>query len=177
MTKNVIKYGYMEVFMYKINDYVVYKKDVCIISDIRKNYFRNTDYYTLIPVYDNSLKIDVPVNSGLIRNVITKEEVESIINDIPKIEIINNNDKLMESEYINLLHNGDYISLIKIIKTTYLRNDDRIRNKKKISEKDVNYFNLAERYLYSEFAIALDMSYDDTKNYVIDRVREINKKI
>ncbi|MGM9877000.1 MAG: CarD family transcriptional regulator [Bacilli bacterium] len=162
--------------MYNINDYVVYKKDVCRVSGIRENYFKNTDYYTLIPVYDGSLKIDVPVNSNLIRKVIEKEEVESIINAIPNIDVIAGDDKLMESEYNNLLHNGDYISLIKIIKTTYLRNDNRIKNKKKISEKDVNYFNLAERYLYGEFAIALGMSYDDTKSYVIDRVRGIDKK-
>ena len=56
-----------------------------------------------------------------------------------------------------------------------MRNNERINNKKKISEKDDNYFNLSEKYLYSEFAIALGISYDDVKDYVIKRIEEKNK--
>ena len=83
------------------------------------------------------------------------------------------NDKMIENEYKRLLHEEGYEGLIKIIKTTYLRNEDRVNNKRKISEKDDNYFNLAKKYLYSEFAVALDIPYDKVKEYVIDR---INKK-
>ena len=102
----------------------------------------------------------------------TKEEVDKIIDMIPYVEVINVNDKLIENEYKKLLQDGDHIGLIKIIKTTYLRNEDRINNKKKISEKDDNYFNLAERYLYSEFAVALGISFGDVKDYVVERVKE-----
>ena len=153
--------------MYRINDYVVYKKDVCRVVDIKENYIKDKDYYSLVPVYDSTLKIDVPVSSNLLRDVIAKEDVQRIIDDIPNIDIIDNDSKLIENIYNDLLRNGDYIDLIKIIKTTYLRNDDRIKNKKKISEKDMYYFNLAEKYLYSEFSVALGIGYDETKEYVI----------
>ena len=121
---------------------------------------------------DESLKIEVPVNSDFIRNVIDKNTANEIIDNIVNIDVININDKLIESEYKRLLHDGGYEGLIKIIKTTYLRNNERINNKKKISEKDDNYFNLSEKYLYSEFAIALGISYDDVKDYVIKRIEE-----
>lgn len=124
---------------------------------------------------DESLKIEVPVNSDFIRNVIDKNTANKIIDNIVNIDVININDKLIESEYKRLLHDGGYEGLIKIIKTTYLRNNERINNKKKISEKDDNYFNLSEKYLYSEFAIALGISYDDVKDYVIKRIEEKNK--
>lgn len=124
---------------------------------------------------DESLKIEVPVNSDFIRNVIDKNTANEIIDNIVNIDVININDKLIESEYKRLLHDGGYEGLIKIIKTTYLRNNERINNKKKISEKDDNYFNLSEKYLYSEFAIALGISYDDVKDYVIKRIEEKNK--
>lgn len=126
----------------------------------------------MIPVMDESLKIEVPVNSDFIRNVIDKNTANEIIDNIVNIDVININDKLIESEYKRLLHDGGYEGLIKIIKTTYLRNNERINNKKKISEKDDNYFNLSEKYLYSEFAIALGISYDDVKDYVIKRIEE-----
>lgn len=163
--------------MYRINDYVVYKKDVCRVVDIKENYIKDKDYYSLVPVYDYTLKIDVPVSSNLLRDVIAKEDVQRIIDDIPNIDIIDNDSKLIENIYNDLLRSGDYIDFIKIIKTTYLRNNDRIKNKKKISEKDMYYFNLAEKYLYSEFSVALGMSYDETKEYVIKCVSGDKEKM
>ena len=84
---------------------------------------------------DESLKIEVPVNSDFIRNVIDKNTANEIIDNIVNIDVININDKLIESEYKRLLHDGCYEGLIKIIKTTYLKNNERINNKKKLVKK------------------------------------------
>ena len=73
-----------------------------------------------------------------------------------------------------LLKSGTYNDLIAIIKTTYLRNETRDKEKKKRSEKDTTYFNLAEKYLYTEFSVVLGKNYEDTKEYVISKVREIS---
>ena len=62
-----------------------------------------------------------------------------------------------------------------ILKTTYLRNDPRIKSNKKISEKDKTYFEKAEEYLYNELAISLGMSFEDTKKYIIHKVSELIK--
>lgn len=156
--------------MYQKNDLIVYKKDVCKIIDTKE--IDNYEYLFLVPVTDDSLKIKVPINNKDIRSLISKEEVNKIIKKIPSIEIIKNNNKLMENEYKNLLKDGSYESLIKIIKTTYLRNKERIDNNKKKQEKDDYYFNLAEKYLYTEFSFALGMNFDDTKRYVINMVKE-----
>lgn len=154
-------------------DFVVYKKDVCRVTDYKEKHIKSADYYELVSILDSTLKIVVPVNSGFLRSVLSKDEAETIIDMIPSIGTIEVNDKMIENEYKRLLHEEGYEGLIKIIKTTYLRNEDRVNNKRKISEKDDNYFNLAEKYLYSEFAVALDIPYDKVKEYVIDR---INKK-
>ena len=85
---------------------------------------------------------------GYIRHIISKESAEKLINNIPNIELLKNiDDKNIENIYKNLIHNGTQEDLIKIIKTSYLRNQDRMNNKKKISDKDSNYFNKAEYYL------------------------------
>ena len=161
--------------MFDIGDFVVYKKDVCKIVGIKEKYYKDIDYFSLEPVFDDTLKIDVPKNSNLLRSVLSKKEVEEIINRIPLISYIDLNDKMLENEYKKLLHEGGYDGLIKIIKTTYLRNNDRINSKKKISEKDETYFNLAEKYLYNEFAVSLGISPEEAKEYVINKVNELSK--
>lgn len=156
--------------MYKINDYVVYKKDVCIISDLKK--INNLNYYVLVPIMDKSLKINIPISNSsiLLRNLITIDELNSLISKIPKIEVIKNNDKMLENDYRKLLNTNKHEDLIKIIKTTYLRNKERIDNNKKVGDKDLTYFEQAERYLYSEFSIVLNKDFDETKKYVIENV-------
>lgn len=162
--------------MYKVGDYVVYKREVCEVISIKEKEFMDMDYYVLVPISDNTLKIDVPVNNkmGYLRPLITKKEVEDIIKTIPNIKPIISTDRLIENEYRNLLNTNKHEDLIKIIKTTYLRNKERLDNNKKIGGKDDEYFKQAEKYLYSEFSIVLGMNYDETKKYVIEKVKEID---
>lgn len=161
--------------MFNINDHVVYKKDVCIIKDIKENHLDNSSYYVLVPITDESLKIEVPTTNrlGYLRNLISENEIQSIIQNIPNIPTIDENNRLIENEYKELLRSGSFEDLIKIIKTTYLRNKERTNNKKKLSDKDNTYFELAEKYLYTEFSIVLNKSYEETKKYVEDEVRKL----
>ncbi|MBQ9071618.1 MAG: hypothetical protein IJY25_00465 [Bacilli bacterium] len=156
--------------MFKINDYVVYKRNVCRIKEIKDNI-----YYVLVPIDDESLIITISKDNPNIRNIINKEECEKLINSIPSIEVIKENDKLIENEYKNLLNSGKLEDLVKIIKTTYLRNLDRISNHKKIGEKDDNYFKKSENLLYNELSICLNLSYEETKDYVIKKVTSLEK--
>ena len=112
---------------------------------------------------------------GYLRDVISKKETEELINSISSIEPLDNiDDKYIEKTYKDLI-SGDYKDLIKIIKTSYLRNEMRSKNNRRPSEKDLNYFNQAEKYLYNELSISLNMSFDDTKNYIVTRVQELMK--
>ncbi len=162
--------------MYNIGDFVVYKRDVCKIKEIKT--INNKNYYVIVPVTDESLTINVPVEGITdIRNIISKDEVDSLIKKIPSIEVINcDNDKFIEYEYKTLLHDMTHEGLIKIIKTTYIRNKERVDNKRKIGEKDDIYFKKAEKLLYTEFSLALNMTYDETKDYVLSKVEENIKK-
>ena len=86
--------------MYNIGDYIVYKRDVCKVKEIKEKYFKDTDYYVLTPVQDESLRINVPINNdNLIREVMTKEEVNSLIKEIPNIETIDLDERMLESVY------------------------------------------------------------------------------
>ena len=159
--------------MFEIGDYVIYKKDVCKIVKRKNKYLNEMDYYVLISLEDNSLTIEVPINNTSLRKPKTKEEVEQIIKQIPFIPTLNMNEKNLENEYKNLLNSENIIDLIKIIKTTYPRNQESLENKKKISDKDNYYFETAEKYLYNEFSIVLNKTYEDTKQYIIEKVLDL----
>ena len=158
--------------MFKVNDYVVYKKDVCMVTEIKE--IKDVSYYTLVPVEDKSLKISLPTSTTLIRGIISKDKALEVIKLIPDAPIIKEkNDKLLEQEYNRLLKTGDYTDLISIIKTTYQRNQYRLNEKKKIGEIDNRYFQIAERKLYDELAVALNMTNEEVKDYIFN---EINNK-
>lgn len=159
--------------MYKKDDYVVYKHDVCKIKDVKENRLMGNTYYVMTPIDDDTLIIDIPIENrmGFLRDVISSEDAEKLINKISKIQPLDNiNDKNIEMKYKELLNAGGHENLIKIIKTTYLRNEDRINNKKKISEKDNTFFKLAEKYLYNELSVALNKSVEEVKEYITEKV-------
>lgn len=160
--------------MFKVGDKIVYKRNVCEIVDIKLDKFSNKECYYLEPVDDKSLKITVPIDlDDSIRKIVTKKEIDKIIQNIPNIEVIKNiNDKNIELEYKKCLDNLSHENLIKVIKTTYLRNKARTESKKKISDKDDMYFKMAEKLLYTEFSIALNKNFEDTRDYVVSKVLE-----
>jgi len=153
--------------MFKVGQYVVYRRDLCIIKDIIDN-----KYYKLSLIADESLTINVPIDNkfGFLRYPISIKEANQLIEKIPSIKPIATNDKLLENAYKELMRTNNHEDLIKIIKTTYLRNKEREESGKKIGDKDQTFFKQAEKYLYNELAHVLNMSYQECKNYIIDCV-------
>ncbi len=158
--------------MYNKGSLVVYKRDVCKVVDIRV--IRDKSYYVLNSTIDSSLKIDVPVNKEKesLRPLITKKELDNLINEIKFLPVLDVEARMLEDEYKRLLKDGTMESLITIIKTAHLRNKIRQENKKKLADNDQYYFNLAERYLYNEISYVLNVSYDDAKNYIIEKLNK-----
>lgn len=160
--------------MFQEGDLLVYKRDVCLVEEVRVKYIKDIDYYILSPITDNSLKIKIPTNSKDIRSLISKDRVQELIQKIPNIKEIKTETKTLENDYKQLMKNGTHEDLIKIIKTTYLRNKERLDNNKKTTDKDNYYFNQAELYLYNEFSVVLGLSYDETKEYIIKEVTKLS---
>ena len=154
--------------MFKVGEIIVYKKEVCKIKEIKEKYIQNKDYYIMNPIEDETLVINVPIgNEKNLREVITKEKAKKVIENI--------NNKNIEFEYKQLLNEDSLENLIKIIKTSYLRNFEREKNKKRISDIDKTYFEKAEKRLYNELSISLNLTYDETKEYIINYLENKNK--
>lgn len=149
-------------------DYIVYRKETCKIIE------KEDGYYRLVPVNDTSIKYKVPVDSNFLKKVITKEEIDRLLLEIPEINTIDLGEIQIEQEYKELMKSGTHEDLVTIIKTSYLRNQIRILNNKRISEIDDEYFRRAEKYLYEEIGIVLNLSFENTKKYIINKLKKAN---
>ena len=158
--------------MFKVGEYIIYKRDLCKVTNIEN------DYYTLSPVQDESLSIKVPASNKFnnLRYPLSKKEVEELMSRIPDIEPIQTTDKLLENTYKELMKTNKHEDLIKIIKTTYLRNQARLNNHKKVGDKDLTFFNQAEKLLYNELSYSLGITYDECKTYIIDKINKENNQ-
>lgn len=162
--------------MYKVNDIVVYRRDVCKVIGKHRSDFTGEMCYILVPYgqQDGSIKMQVPVanKAGHLRDLITREQIQELIREAPYIEKLENKPANMKSQYAALLKGDDIADLIRIIKTSYGRNQARLEQHKKLASIDDEYLQKAEKYLYEEIAAALGMSYEDSKAYFEQEVEK-----
>lgn len=156
--------------MFKVNDYVIYKRDVCII--VEEKLISNYEYFVLQSTIDDSLKINIPksMSSKLLRHLNTKEDIEKLISKIKTIPLLDINSKNIEEEYKRCLRDETLESLVSIIKTSYCRNQSRLAHNKKMTDKDQYYYELAEKFLYNEISYIYNITYEDAKKYVLDKL-------
>ena len=150
---------------------IVYRGNVCKVRELVCGYRDGEDYYKLMPVYDPSMTIHTPVATigELARPVISREEVDRLIRIMPEIECVTAENRTLENIYKALLESENHEDLIRIIKTAYTRGEEKLNRGQQRNEKDKQYFRLAEKTLYNEFAVVLDKSYEDTKAYVVSQ--------
>lgn len=163
--------------MYKVNDIVVYRRDVCKIVGKHRSDFTGEMCYDLVPYLkqDGSVKMQVPVSNkaGNLRDLITEDEIRELIISAPDIRTLENKPANMKSQYAALLKGNDIQDLICIIKTSYGRNKARMEQHKKLASIDDEYLQKAENYLYQEISVALGKTYEEAKAYFEDEVAKL----
>lgn len=160
--------------MYKIGDFVVYgRTGICEVTDITTMKMAGVPkdklYYILMPCKDKGGKIFTPVENQkvVIRPVISKEEALELLDKIPATEELwIPNEKMRETMYKESIRTCECIDMIKIIKTLYIRKQDRIAQGKRITTTDERYLKMAESSLYSELSIALGIPEEDMEEYI-----------
>ncbi|MDD3035945.1 MAG: hypothetical protein PHO93_03420 [Candidatus Saccharimonadaceae bacterium] len=164
--------------MVEIGNKIVYRNSVCTVIDVAKKYKDDEDYYVLSPTRDPSLFIRISINKAEknIRSLMTKSQIENLIRKIPEIPIVPIDTCNHGTEYKELLSKGTHEDLIVIIKTARIRQQIKTEKRQKINESDKTYFRQAEQLLYNEIAATLDISYNDAKNYVIEKVFALTAK-
>ena len=155
--------------MFQVDEMIVYgKHGVCKIAAKGKLDMSmidpNKEYYTLIPCKEKESVIYAPVenNKTFIRHVLTPEEVNSLLKEVPTLkEIKVENEREREACYKEILGSCDCRELIRILKTLYIRRQSRLESGKKTTAVDERYFHLAEEQLYGELSFVLGKSKDE----------------
>ena len=109
----------------------------------------------------------------MLRGIITKEEAEKLINEIPLIETLSiENEKFREDSYKKCIRTCECRDLLRIIKTIYIRKQTRLSHGKKTTATDERYLKMAEDHLYSEFSMLLDIPKDHMADYIKQRIKQ-----
>ena len=164
--------------MFQVGDLIVYgNTGVCRVEKIGtpdlSGVPKGIDYYTLSPYYSEKSRIFTPCDNDkvVMRPVISKKEARKIVKEIPSIKLlIITDEKKREETYKETMRSCDCREFISMIKTIYVRKQERIAEGKKVTASDEKYFQLAEEKLYGELAVALNMERQKVKEYVKTQV-------
>ena len=155
--------------MFQVNEMIVYgKHGICKVVAKGKIDMpmidKNKEYYTLMPCKEKASVVYAPVenNKTIMRYVLTAEEVNRLLKEIPDLEEIQvENEREREACYKEILGSCDCRELIRILKTLYVRRQSRLDNGKKTTAVDERYFYMAEEQLYGELSFVLGKSKEE----------------
>ena len=164
--------------MFETGSLVVYgTTGVCRIQEITTPNISGVPaerlYYVLKPCFQDGGTIFTPVDNEktVIRAIMTKDEAERLISEMPEIEELWVNDnRLRDKLYRESIRSADPREWVKIIKTSFARNKERVAQGKKATATDERFFKTAETYLYTELSLSLDIPLETVGVYIKDRI-------
>lgn len=156
---------------YKKGDVVVHGREIGTVIDIVD--VDGVKYYKVQSLNDPTLSVRTPVDtaSERLRPTITRAKAEELIDQMIEIEPIEVEARTAEVAYNKLITSGDHVDIVRLIKTSYMRCEEKTNKGLPRHEKDKVFLRMAERLLYSEFAVALGKTYKETEEYVLSRVK------
>ena len=171
--------------MYEVGDLIVYgRTGICEVTEITTLKMdgvpKDKLYYILRPVREKHGKVFTPVDNEKIvmRKVISKEEAEELIREIPQIEgLWIGSEKQREEKYKECMKSCKCAEWVRIIKTLYLRKMSRLKQGKKITATDERYLRMAEGNLYSELSIALGIPESGMEAYITNQINETEEPV
>lgn len=164
--------------MYKVNDFIMYGKNgICKIVDITTPAEISTEkgqlYYVLQPVNDKCV-IYTPIDANVfMRDVISAEEAERLIDTIPTIQAeayYNDRTQELRHHYEDLMKTYDCGNLISLTMSIYEKKKQVELQNRKLGQIDDRFMKQAEDLIFSEFSIALDMPKENVQAYIASRV-------
>ena len=168
--------------MYHINDTILYgSHGVCKITGIAKKDFGRVsdEYYVLEPVYNN-FTIYVPMHNQVLaekmHRVLSAEEIQDMIRSMPEENttwIENENER--KNRYKEVISRGDRRELLRMIKSLYLHQQTQQAKGKRLHMSDERFFHEAEKMLYDEFALVLDIPPEQVLSFILEQI-EVGEK-
>lgn len=165
--------------MFQPGELMVYgATGVCRVEEITRlpGGDRKRLYYLLKPLWQDGV-IYAPVDSEKVpmRPVITREEAETLINQMPGMQAAicrGTTVQALAQQYQTAVREGGHQGLIEMMKSIYLKRGRAEAKNRRLGAVDERYMKQAERLLYGELAIALELPYDEVEGYIARRLDE-----
>lgn len=164
--------------MFEVGEYIAYEnRGICKVEGITElnlpGAAKGQKYYVLTPVYEESGKIYSEIDNDMVvmRPMLSKEEAKALIDEIPSIpQMWIQDEKQRELKYREAMQSCDVRQWVSIIKTLYIRRQDRISQGKKTTNTDDRYFKKAGDNLHGELAMALGKEKSEMEEYISSRI-------
>lgn len=167
--------------MFEKGEYIIYGRNgICKVEDITHLNITGVDrkklYYVLAPQNSKGSRIYFPTDKKGVhaRHLISEQEARNLLDEIRNIEEIwIANEKMREEIYKEALSSCDYRRWVAIIKTLYLRKQDRLSQGKKMAATDERYLKMAEDALYSELAFVMGKEKNDMESLITEHIEKM----
>lgn len=118
-------------------------------------------YYVLKPVFQQSSTVFVPLSNrqltAWLHRVLTRAELEQLVDSMPGQQPIWTDDETeRRTLFQKILTEGNRIDIIRLVKTLYDRQQERLAKGKRLHQRDERFFREADRLLCNEFAFVLN---------------------
>lgn len=173
--------------MFEVGSTVIYRNHVCLIAGMHEKYFEDKDYYELRAILEGSLKfyiVAAEAKSPLVRPAMSKKEALELIEELPALAVIDEAElnlagagvsrsvaeRQLKDEYARRVSQCSPRELAVVVKSTYERIRDRELTGKQPMSVDKKFLALAEKLLYDELSVSLDMPRDEVPDFVQERM-------
>ncbi len=164
---------------FNIGEHVVYcSKEICLIESIVKRSFdgiNEIDYFRLIPINTNKSAYYIPCENcdAKIRPVLSKEEIYSLIDDMPTTESEWCDDRnTRKNIFHSVLKSDDYHKLISMVRSLYLHRESQKEKGKKLLAADAKAMNEAEHLIFQEIAFVFGIKEDEVSAFIDKRLNK-----
>lgn len=159
--------------MFNIGDIIVYgSQGVCKIDTVETKQIGklSADYYVLKPLFNESTSLFVPVDNdkltSKIRNVLSKAQLDVLVEKIPDIELLPHQDENQKRELYKLKLSESLESIAAVIKTIRHEKEFRKQSGKKLNIGDEQTLRKAEMLFYNEIAFVLNVEPEKVKDII-----------
>ena len=160
--------------MFQVGEVILFGSEgVFRVDDITPKKIGKTvsDYYVLRSVYRSSNVLYIPVGKGGLEEkmypVLSRAEIEDLIRQLPMSTcrwIDNENERKLR--YREILGCGDRLAVAGLIRTLYEHRINQEKTGKKMHLSDERFLKDAERLLYDEIALVMDIEPKQVSTYI-----------
>lgn len=166
--------------LFKIGELIQYgNTGVCRVTEIKEiddSIKGKRKFYVLESLYQRCI-ISTPVDNKKVfmRPIMSKEEAEDLINEIPTIEFEEYHSPVtreLTEHYEASFKSHSCEDLLELTMSIYSKKQTMAEQKKKIGIIDERFLKRGEELLFGEFAAALDIPREQVQEYIAERIEK-----